>query len=134
MRIIAGKRKGMQLKAPAGMLTRPTTDRVKENIFNLIQMNIRNRTVLDLFAGTGGMGIEAMSRGAKEAIFVEKDRHAYEVLCENLHKVDDLCPYDVFCLDSLLYLQKAQIQFDLIFLDIFVQKLIQFNYSQSCCA
>ena len=70
MRVITGKARGVQLKAPDGMLTRPTTDRVKEALFSVIQFDIPGSKVLDLFGGTGQLGIEALSRGAKSAVFV----------------------------------------------------------------
>ena len=71
MRVITGKARGVQLKTPDGMLTRPTTDRVKEALFSVIQFDIPGSRVLDLFGGTGQLGIEALSRGAKSAVFVD---------------------------------------------------------------
>ena len=71
MRVITGKARGVQLKTPDGMLTRPTTDRVKEALFSVIQFDIPGSKVLDLFGGTGQLGIEALSRGAKSAVFVD---------------------------------------------------------------
>ena len=68
MRVITGKARGVQLKTPDGMLTRPTTDRVKEALFSVIQFDIPGAKVLDLFGGTGQLGIEALSRGAKSAV------------------------------------------------------------------
>lgn len=117
MRIIAGKKRGMKLQAPKGMNTRPTTDRVKENLFNILQDKVRERIVLDLFAGTGALGIEAMSRGATSAVFVEKDRQTFIRLCENLHKVKDLCCLESFQKDSFSFLSECDKQFDLVFLD-----------------
>ena len=76
MRVIAGSARGRRLQAPQGRNTRPTTDRVKESIFNIIQFDIPGRRVLDLFAGSGQMGIECLSRGAESCIFVESDRRA----------------------------------------------------------
>ena len=71
MRVITGSARGMALKAPKGMDTRPTMDQVKEGIFSAIQFEVEGRRVLDLFAGSGQMGIEALSRGAKSAVFVD---------------------------------------------------------------
>ena len=122
MRIIAGKKKGLKLQAPKGLNTRPTTDRVKENIFNLLQRDVLGRTVLDLFAGTGALGIEAMSRGAKKAVFVERDRQTYARLCENLHKVEDLGDMPAYQRDSFAYLRGCEESFDLVFLDPPYQK------------
>ncbi len=71
MRVITGKARGVALKTPEGLQTRPTADRVKEALFSVIQFDLPNAKVLDLFAGTGQLGIEALSRGAKSAVFVD---------------------------------------------------------------
>ena len=78
MRVVAGERKGIPLKAISGTTTRPTTDKVKESIFNIIGPFFDGGTALDLFAGSGGLGIEALSRGAERAIFIEKDRRHFK--------------------------------------------------------
>lgn len=117
MRIIAGKRKKMLLKSPKGSETRPTTDRIKENMFNLIQAKVPGSHVLDLFSGTGALGIEAMSRGARDAVFVESDKQAYGILCENLHKVEDLGPMYAYRQDVFDFINKTKSTFDLVFLD-----------------
>lgn len=90
MRVVAGERKGMPLKAITGTTTRPTTDKVKESIFNIIGPFFEGGIVLDLFAGSGGLGIETLSRGASRGIFVEKDGRAYQTLLENIKK----CRYE----------------------------------------
>ena len=84
MRVIAGTCKSLPLKTIAGIETRPTTDRIKETLFNMIQPRISGCRFLDLFAGSGGIGIEALSRGAKEAYFVEQSRKAASYIRENL--------------------------------------------------
>jgi 16S rRNA (guanine(966)-N(2))-methyltransferase RsmD len=84
LRIIAGTAKGRQLKPPRGMQTRPTADRVKETIFNILGQWLDGETVLDLYAGVGGLGLEALSRGARSATFVERDRHVMTALAENI--------------------------------------------------
>ncbi len=84
MRVIAGKARRLQLKTVPGMETRPTTDRVKETLFNIIAPGLLDIHFLDLFAGSGGIGIEALSRGAKKAVFVEKDPKAMRCIRENL--------------------------------------------------
>ena len=84
MRVIAGKAKRLQLKTPQGMDTRPTTDRIKETLFNMIQDELYDIHFLDLFSGSGGIGIEALSRGAKKAYFVEQNRNAADIIRENL--------------------------------------------------
>ena len=84
MRVIAGSAKRLQLKTIEGMDTRPTTDRIKETLFNMIAPSLYDCRFLDLFAGSGGIGIEALSRGAKEAVFVEKNPKAVSCIKENL--------------------------------------------------
>ena len=86
MRVIAGKARGTQLKTPEGMLTRPTADRVKEALFSIIQFDLPGAEVLDLFGGTGQLGIEAISRGAKRAVFVDMQEKACRLIRENLKK------------------------------------------------
>lgn len=84
MRVIAGMAKGRNLKPVPGKGTRPISDRVKESVFNILRWQVPDSRFLDLFAGTGGVGIEALSRGAAEAVFVEKESKAVRVLRENL--------------------------------------------------
>jgi len=79
MRVITGTARGRKLREPEGMASRPTTDNVKESMFNLIQFDIEGRRVLDLFAGTGQLGIEALSRGARSAVFVDESRAAVQL-------------------------------------------------------
>ena len=120
MRVVAGERKGMPLKAVTGSTTRPTTDKVKESIFNIIGPFFNGGTALDLFAGSGGLGIESLSRGAEHAIFIEKDAKAFQVLQENIKK----CRYEncseLFRIDAkraVKALLKRDITFNLVFLD-----------------
>lgn len=84
MRVIAGQAKGRRLKAPAGWATRPITDRIKEALFNVLQTQVVGADFLDLYAGSGSVGIEALSRGANGAVFVEADRQAAGVIEANL--------------------------------------------------
>lgn len=84
MRVIAGTARRLQLKTPEGSDTRPTTDRIKETLFNMIQADVPGGVFLDLFSGSGGIGIEALSRGAKKAYFVENDRRAIDCIEANL--------------------------------------------------
>ena len=87
MRIIAGKAKGQKLIPPATMETRPTLDRVKEAMFSIIQGYIPNAEVVDVFAGTGSLGLEAASRGAKEVYLIDKSPVTYPLLKENVEKL-----------------------------------------------
>ena len=84
MRVIAGRARSLRLKTPKGQDTRPTTDRIKETLFNMIQGEIPDSIFVDLFAGSGGIGIEALSRGAKYAYFVDNDREAAACIQDNL--------------------------------------------------
>ena len=86
MRVITGKARGVQLKTPEGMQTRPTTDRVKEALFSIINFDIPGARVLDLFGGTGQLGIEALSRGASEAVFVDAREESCKLIRENLRR------------------------------------------------
>lgn len=117
MRVITGTARGMALKAPKGMDTRPTLDQVKEGIFSAIQFEVEGRRVLDLFAGSGQMGIEALSRGAKSAVFVDCGQDAIRVVRENLEKTRLLERAKIVRADYLSYLASCRETFDLIFLD-----------------
>lgn len=86
MRVIAGSAKRTQLKTVEGMDTRPTTDRIKETLFNMLAPSLYDSNFLDLFAGSGGIGIEALSRGAVRAVFVEQNKNAMDCIKENLKK------------------------------------------------
>jgi len=116
MRVITGSARGRRLKELQGMDTRPTTDKVKEGLFSIIQFDIEGRRVLDLFAGTGQLGIEALSRGAAEAVFVEKRLDAVRLVKENLALCQLQDQAKVHAGDSLAYLRSGE-KFDLIFLD-----------------
>lgn len=87
MRIIAGNARGRTFDAPKGMDTRPTLDRVRENVFNILQMKVRGAKVLDLFSGSGAMAFEAISRGAEAAVLVDCDRNAHTVQKQNALKL-----------------------------------------------
>ena len=86
MRVITGKARGVALKTPEGLTTRPTADRVKEALFSIINFDIPDAEVLDLFGGTGQLGIEALSRGAKRAVFVDAGDAACKLIRENLRR------------------------------------------------
>lgn len=84
MRVIAGSARSLRLKTPEGMDTRPTTDRIKETLFNMLQPDLPGAVFMDLYSGSGGIGIEALSRGASHAYFVENNRNALECIINNL--------------------------------------------------
>lgn len=117
MRVITGKARGVQLKTPDGMLTRPTTDRVKEALFSIINFEIPGAKVLDLFGGTGQLGIEALSRGAKSAVFVDAREEACKLIRENLKRTKLEQDAAVVRSDYLDYLGRCREQFNIIFLD-----------------
>ncbi|WP_026263994.1 16S rRNA (guanine(966)-N(2))-methyltransferase RsmD [Paenibacillus terrigena] len=120
MRVISGSARGRSLKAVPGMGTRPTTDKVKEAIFSMIGPYFDGEYVLDLFAGTGGLGIEALSRGAERAIFVDMDPKSIEVIKQNLKTVKLESQAEVYRNDAMRAikaLEKRAKGFDLIFLD-----------------
>lgn len=117
MRVIAGLRRGLKLRALEGTSTRPTTDRVKESVFNIIQTRLPSERVLDLFSGSGALGIEALSRGCEKCIFVEQNKGAMSVIRQNisLSHFDNLC--ETYLSDALKYLATEPLPFDIIFLD-----------------
>ena len=117
MRVISGSARGRRLREPRGEETRPTTDKVKESLFNIIQFEIEGRRVLDLFAGTGQLGIEALSRGAASCCFVERSREALALVRENVA----LCSFQdrarILGEEAISYLKRCRERYDLIFLD-----------------
>lgn len=117
MRVITGKARGVQLKTPDGMTTRPTTDRVKEALFSIINFEIPGAAVLDLFGGTGQLGIEALSRGAKSAVFVDAGDAACKLIRENLRRAKMEDSAKVVRSDYLAYLDRCRETFQIIFLD-----------------
>ena len=117
MRVIAGKVKGIQLNTPEGMLTRPTTDRVKEALFSIIQFDLPGARVLDLFGGTGQLGIEALSRGASNAVFVDSRREACQLIRSNLKKTHLEDQATVVQSDYMEYLNRCTGFFQIVLLD-----------------
>lgn len=120
MRVISGKCRGTHLVAPEGDNTRPTTDRIKETLFNMIAFDIPESNFLDLFSGSGGIGIESLSRGASKAAFVEKDSNALNCIKQNLMKTKLQDYAIIYSEDSLTALQKLSRKgekFDIIFMD-----------------
>jgi 16S rRNA (guanine(966)-N(2))-methyltransferase RsmD len=117
MRIIAGSHKGRKLTAPEGLTTRPTSDFVKESMFNLIQFLVEDSEVLDLYSGSGQLGLEALSRGAKSAVFVDSNPKATAVAVANAQvmKVEDQCKFVTS--DALSYIDSFHLHADVIFLD-----------------
>ena len=117
MRVITGKARGIQLKTPEGMQTRPTADRVKEALFSIINFDIPGAAVLDLFGGTGQLGIEALSRGANSAVFVDAREDACKIIRENLRRTKLESQARVIRSDYQDYLRRCKDKFDIILLD-----------------
>ena len=119
MRIIAGTARSLPLKAPEGMDTRPTTDRIKETLFNMIQQDVPDCYFLDLFAGSGQIGLEAVSRGAAKAFFIENAKNAAACIQDNIRftKFEDACTLLQTDVISGLRTLEGKYRFDLIFMD-----------------
>ncbi len=120
MRIIAGTARGRTFDAPTGMDTRPTLDRVRENVFNILQMKARGAQVLDLFSGSGAMAFEAISRGAASAVLVDHDRNAHATELRNATKLNMADKCRILHCDwqqAVRTLQTENARIDLVFLD-----------------
>ena len=117
MRVIAGTARGTQLKTPEGMQTRPTIDRVKEALFSIIHFDLPGAKVLDLFGGTGQLGIEALSRGAASATFVDQAEPACRLIKENLRRAKLENAGKVIRGDYMEYLSRCREEYDIILLD-----------------
>lgn len=120
MRVISGKCRGTHLIAPEGMETRPTTDRIKETLFNMIAFDLPECYFLDLFSGSGGIGIESLSRGAKHAVFVDQGDKALRCIKENLEKTrlkDSAEILNCSAQEAVKRLGQRKNTFDIIFMD-----------------
>jgi 16S rRNA (guanine(966)-N(2))-methyltransferase RsmD len=120
MRVIAGTARRLQLETPAGRHTRPTSDKIKETLFNILQQRVYDCRFLDLFSGSGGIGIEALSRGGGEAVFVDNDKEAVRCIKANIkhthfEDVSRVMAMDVF--QALRSLEQTGQPFDIIFMD-----------------
>ncbi|MCR1935493.1 16S rRNA (guanine(966)-N(2))-methyltransferase RsmD [Clostridium tepidum] len=120
MRIISGSARGRKILSPQSSVTRPTLDRIKESIFNIIQNRVYEAKVLDVFAGTGSLGLEAASRGAKFSYLVDKSPETYPLLRQNIKnlKFDNICKsFNMDAYSALEEFARKSIVFDLIFID-----------------
>lgn len=128
LRIITGTAKGKRIETLEGEATRPTSERIKEAVFSSIQFDVENRRVLDLFAGSGQLGLEALSRGAQSVSFIDSEREAIDIVKKNARTCGffDVCRYIVS--DWRNYIRKAsgKDKYDLVFIDP--------PYSMECCA
>ena len=127
MRVIAGKARRLQLKTIDGMGTRPTTDRIKETLFNMINNDMPQTVFLDLFSGSGAIGIEALSRGASKAYFVESNKKAVQCIKDNLNftKLQDDAVVMAMPVESALKDLEHKVKFDFIFMDPPYDKLYE---------
>ena len=126
MRITGGFLKNQSLKTPKGDRTRPTSEKLRQSVFNIAQAHVENCAFLDLFAGSGAMGIEALSRGAKKVTFIEKDRSALKALKENLIALDLSPSATLIAGDVLLQLKRLKREkFNLIYIDPPYEKGLQ---------
>lgn len=128
MRVIAGKARRLQLKAPEGFETRPTTDKIKETLFNILNPYLADADFLDLFAGSGAIGIEALSRGAKYAAFVEDNRAALDCIKANLRTTGLAENADVFAHGAVEAIRMLEIKgkvFDIVFMDPPYNRLLE---------
>lgn len=127
MRVIAGSKRHIILDTPEGMSTRPTQDRIKETLFNMIGQDVSGSNFLDLFAGSGQMGIEALSRGAERAVFVESDKKASDIIKKNLSKTGFENESELISSDVFLTLKRldGRYKFDYVFMDPPYNKLLE---------
>lgn len=117
MRVISGNAKGIKLNTLEGINTRPTLDRVKEALFNIIQFDIKDTNILDLFSGSGSLGIEALSRGAKQVVFCDNALNSIKILQKNIKKTKFEDRAKIINKDYIKALEELENKFDIIFLD-----------------
>ncbi len=118
LRVISGSARNLQLKTPEGLDTRPTTDRIKETLFNMLQCDVPGSIVIDFFAGSGAIGIESLSRGAKKAYFIDNSREANSCIVENIKHTHFEDKAVVFMQDAIrASMQIHESHVDLIFMD-----------------
>ena len=117
IRIIGGINKSYRIVFKASPNLRPTSDRAKETLFSWLQFEIQNKACLDLFSGTGGLGFEALSRGASHVTFVEKDKSLFKNILKNIAHLDYKTKSETACSAALKWMQTNKRKFDIIFLD-----------------
>lgn len=117
MRIVGGKYKGRTLVVFDGNAVRPTSDKVRESLFNILQFDIAGACFLDLFCGTGAMGIEALSRGAKSVTFNDASKDSLKILSKNLQKVGVANGYEISNRDAIGFLESTSAKYDIVYID-----------------
>lgn len=130
MHIIGGKYKGIKLIAPKGLAVRPTSSRLRETVFNILQYDIPDSAFLDVFAGSGAIGFEALSRGAKSVSFIDSDKASIDAIHKNLESLKDIAFAKIYqgdALDVLTKLSKLTFSFNIIYVDPPYQKFVLFE-------
>ena len=117
MRVVGGSERGRQLKAPTGSAVRPTSDKVKQALFNILGERVEGAVFLDLFAGAGGIGIEALSRGAERVMFVDASRDSLSVVKQNIEELGFRSRAEALLSQAELFLKKPSGPYDIVFLD-----------------
>ncbi len=117
IKVISGKLRGLKLESIKNESLRPTKDRIKESLFDILQFDIIGKTFLDLFGGTGQIGIEAFSRGAKKVIITELNKSNFKIIEKNISRINDAHNIKLFNLDALRFLQNTDLKADVAFLD-----------------
>ena len=117
IRIIGGRNKSYRIVFKASPALRPTSDRAKETLFSWLQFELQNKSCLDLFAGTGSLGLEALSRGAQHVTFVEKEKSLYKSIKKNINRLGYEDKIQAACSDAVKWLKTNKQKFDIIFLD-----------------
>lgn len=133
MRVISGLKRGTNLFSPVTDKTRPTTDRVRENIFNLIRFDLPETIVLDLFSGSGAMGIEALSQGAEKCFFIDSDARAIDIIRKNVEKTGFQDKAHIYKMPFDKFLYETKEKFDIVFLDPPYHKNLIFEALKMIC-
>lgn len=117
MQVISGNIRGLKLESAKNPDLRPTKDRIKKSLFDILRFQIQGKTFLDLFGGTGQIGIEAFSQGAGRIVIIEKDEKTASLIKKNVNKIKNQNNIEVYCQDAVTYLENKDLKFDIIFLD-----------------
>ena len=117
MQVISGNIRGLKLESAKNPDLRPTKDRIKKSLFDILRFQIQGKTFLDLFGGTGQIGIEAFSQGAGRIVIIEKDEKTASLIKKNVSKIKNQNNIEVYCQDAVKYLENEDLKFDIIFLD-----------------
>lgn len=117
MQVISGNIRGLKLESAKNPDLRPTKDRIKKSLFDILRFQIQGKTFLDLFGGTGQIGIEAFSQGAGRIVIIEKDEKTATLIKKNVNKIKNQNNIEVYCQDAVKYLENEDLKFDIIFLD-----------------